>query len=319
MDLSYQNKASRHAYAVLAHDDRQNLLTLLELIDDPRNDIFLLIDKKAPRQLEEDLEVKSSRLTILPSKDRIDVRWGGISMVEAELKLYEYIVETQIPYKYIHLISGKDLPIKNQDEIHDFFNATEDGSNFIEISESEENDRDLRFKTDYFHFFTNSQRSVGNGNSSGAALLLKKTIRRLGILLQKLVGYKRNWHDLKLAKGMQWASISLDFAKYIVARKHFILKKFKGVLIPDEIYKQSMILNSPYNSTVKAFSRGNSGGIRLMDWEKGIGTGSPKTWTIEDWEEINSAYELFARKFSSEKDSKIIEKIRDKVLKPTNG
>ena len=37
---------NRHAYLIMAHNEWELLNTLLSLIDDPRNDIFLHIDKK---------------------------------------------------------------------------------------------------------------------------------------------------------------------------------------------------------------------------------------------------------------------------------
>ncbi len=38
---------SKHAYLVMAHNDWSLLSKLLRCIDDPRNDIFIHIDKKA--------------------------------------------------------------------------------------------------------------------------------------------------------------------------------------------------------------------------------------------------------------------------------
>lgn len=37
---------NKHAYCIIAHNDKFCLETLLNLLDDKRNDIFLLIDKK---------------------------------------------------------------------------------------------------------------------------------------------------------------------------------------------------------------------------------------------------------------------------------
>ena len=43
METSNNNK---HAYCIIAHNEPKILATLVELIDDERNDIFLLVDKK---------------------------------------------------------------------------------------------------------------------------------------------------------------------------------------------------------------------------------------------------------------------------------
>ena len=38
----------KHAYLILAHTHLRQLRTLLSLLDDPRNDIYIHIDRKAP-------------------------------------------------------------------------------------------------------------------------------------------------------------------------------------------------------------------------------------------------------------------------------
>ena len=47
---------------------------LINLLDDDRNDIYLLIDKKVDLSLFSDISVSKSSLVIV---DRVDIRWGG--------------------------------------------------------------------------------------------------------------------------------------------------------------------------------------------------------------------------------------------------
>lgn len=303
----------RHAYCILAHADLYCLETLLQLIDDPRNDVYILFDSKAPADLGKDLKCRYSQLVVIPPESRVDVRWGDISLSRAELTLLEEAVRSGRNYSYIHLLSGADLPLRSQDEIHDFFRRQPQGSNFIEIADGPGNEENLSSKTDYYYLFTRHQRQVRKGLAGKAVLLTAKILRQLFLRAQKLVGYKRDWGELKLARGINWATLSEDFVRYLVDRKEEILKMFKGVNISDEIYKQTMIINSPFNDTVKAFSRGNSDGIRLIDWERGNGKGSPKTWTMADWPELEEAFELFARKFSSAEDREVIDRIKQMV------
>lgn len=300
------NLPPKHAYAVLAHTDKMCLSVLLNLIDDPRNDVYVLLDKKADPELEEGLSCRYSNLHILPKEKRVDVRWGDISFVKAELSLFEHILQSGINYSYIHLLSGQDLPLKSREEIHEFFSRQPLGSNFVEISDSEENSRNLKNKIDYYYLFTKYQRPKDTGVLPNTKLLLAKIARHAWLRCQKLVGYKRKWKYPEMARGSNWVSISPEFAKYLVDRKKEILRDFKGVLIPDEIYKQTLIINSPFNASVKAFSRGNSRGIRLIDWAKGNGKGSPGVWTMKDLHELKDAYEIFARKFSSSIDKEVI-------------
>lgn len=307
-------KTGRHAYCLIVHADRPLLKVLLELIDDSRNDIYLLPDRKTPEGFTDGLLCRHSKITVVPPDERVDVRWGAPSLVEAELKVLEAALMTG-GYDYLHLMSGADLPLRSQDEIHAFFDAAPEGSNFIELSEGEEIEKMIRQRVDYYYLFLEHQRKIGKGLWPAVRLFGAKVARHSWLLLQRLAGYRRKWDGLKFAQGINWASLSEPFSRYLVERRDEILRKFRGVLILDELYKQTMIINSPFDSTVRAYSRGNSGGIRLMDWKRGnLKCGNPYVWTMEDWEEIDKSYEPFARKFSSYVDSEVIEKVKERVL-----
>lgn len=307
----------RHAYAILAHADRKCLEVLLKLLDDSRNDIYLHLDKKSSPAIIEGLACEKSGLFFIPDDKRVDVRWGDLSFVEAELTLFQEILEAKKNYSYIHLLSGQDLPLRTQDEIHAFFNEVEEGANFVDIADGEAAGENLNVKIDYQYVFTRHQRLYGNKLVGIPRLFLIRVIRHLWLNIQKSVGYRRKWGNLKRARGINWVSITEDFARYLVLHKKIILKLFRHTITADEIYKQTMIVNSSFDSTVKCPSRGNCRGIRFIDWKQGNNKGNPKIWLEEDWDELNSAYELFARKFSSQIDYEIIKKIYNK-LTPAN-
>lgn len=57
---------SRHAYCIIAHTDSYCLQTLIDLLDDERNDIILLFDKKAPIDQFTNIRSKKSRIVTPP-------------------------------------------------------------------------------------------------------------------------------------------------------------------------------------------------------------------------------------------------------------
>ena len=67
--------ALRHAYLIAAHEKPAQLKTLLGLLDDENNDIYLHIDRKAKGFVEEELRVAApnSRVFFVPG---LDARWG---------------------------------------------------------------------------------------------------------------------------------------------------------------------------------------------------------------------------------------------------
>ena len=54
------------------------------------------------------------------TQNRISVVWGDFSQIECELTLFTEATQKN-NYDYFHLISGVDVVIKSQNEIHKFF------------------------------------------------------------------------------------------------------------------------------------------------------------------------------------------------------
>ena len=126
----------KHAYLILAHNEPELLSLLIERLDDARNDIYIHFDRKLT--VLPDVKTRHAGLYIL--KDRVDVRWADVSMLEAEYKLFHAVVDSSCQYSHHHLISGVDLPLKNQDYIHSFF-AQHQGKEFIGLHQRPMNSR----------------------------------------------------------------------------------------------------------------------------------------------------------------------------------
>lgn len=73
----------KHAYLIIAHNEFEVLQSLLQAIDDKRNDVYIHFDKKVKKLPA--LSMLYSRLHIL--KRRVDVRWGNISQIKAEFAI----------------------------------------------------------------------------------------------------------------------------------------------------------------------------------------------------------------------------------------
>lgn len=291
----------KHAYCILAHQDEFCLKELINLIDDQRNDIFLHIDKKSAPELRLNLKTIKSKLNIIPEEKSIDVRWGGLSQVKAELILFESVLEKG-QYSYIHLLSGADLPLKSRDYIYNFFNSIPLGSNVVAFSKGKAIEDNVNFKTQYYHPYVEYQKFRKDGNIIHLIQdLSAKIIRKVVVEFQKSLGIKRKWNNTEIKKGSQWISITQDFAKYLVENKNYILNKFKGVLCPDEIFVQTMLYNSPFKNTIWDYND-KIPTIRKIDWTRG----NPYTWKKENFEELINSDALFARKFNSETDKEII-------------
>ena len=253
-------------------------------LDDNRNDIYIHIDKKA------DFDGKGlcahySKLVILA--ERMDVRWGDYSMVEAELLLFE-TAASYANYAYYHLLSGVDLPIKPQNYIHGYCDKHQ-GTEFVGFAQNVTL-QELRWRTQNYFLFSKDFQSKS---------LWKRGLRALFVLLQRMAGCRRIRCEVK--KGAQWCSVTHEFVQYLLSRKEYIRKYFKGTYCPDELVIQTLCWNSSFREKVCNASDEFEGCKRYIKWKDG----ELLPVTASDIDEMLDSDKWFARKFSSENYSVI--------------
>lgn len=289
-----------HAYMIIAHRQFDLLAKLITALDDERNDIFVHIDAKVRDFDFEKFKVlpKRSRIYFTP---RIGVTWGDFSQVKCELILLAEVDKMQKSgraYDYVHLISGADLPIKSNDEIHRFFNENA-GRQFVHftadnVSENSEG----RIK--YYHLFRRRRN------------LFTKILAQIVLRVQMLCGVNRLKNkNIKVQKGCNWFSITGAFAAYIAQASKPLEKIFRFSYCGDEVFVQTALVNSPFADDVYMKNCGNNhlACARLIDWQRG----NPYVFRTEDFEMIKNSPAVFARKFDMDVDSEIIDKVLQSI------
>lgn len=284
-----------HAYCIIAHNEPNILQALISQIDDPRNDIYILIDAKS--NIEDFAEIYTIYSNVKFIEGRLNIFWGDFSQVRAELLILEEAFKQKDCYAYFHLLSGVDLCLKSQDYIHDFFYKNA-GLEFVDICVDETNVRDAEYKFKHYFLFIKQQ--------SSSNWLIKKVSRficRALVFLQKLLRIsKKNYMFVNIAKGSNWASISREFCEYLIANKPLIEKEFKFVFAADEIFLPTMFINSPFAEKRYTPANNISSNLRAIDWNRG----NPYTWRLEDCDSLLNSECLWARKFSTKQDDKAI-------------
>ena len=271
----------RHAYCILAHNEPAVFQRLIQGLDHPGNDIYVHIDKRSNIN---DFQVicQHSHVTFLGN--RIACDWGSLSIVKAELRLFEEAAKNG-PYDYYHLLSGVDLPLKNQRYIHEFLDKNP-GKNFIGFwTLKDENENEC---SKFFHFL--AHRPGGN-----LWMRIGRFIDQWSVNFQRRLGIRVHY-PFSLYKGSQWVSLSQGFLSWLIAREKTILKVFKYTFIPDERFIQSFFMASPFADTLyRPGAEEYEQCMREIDWQRG----SPYTWKEEDYEFLVNSERWFARKFSS--------------------
>lgn len=292
----------RHAYIVLAHNEPDVLRTLLRLIDDRRNEIFLHIDSKADWTAFGRLETSYARLHFLP---RESIMWGGDSMMRVELSAFAAARKSGDFSRY-HLLSGVDLPLRNQDEIHRFFDEEHPKAEFVGFSSADMNRPEWRAQWEYPFFFPDRVRD--------SVLLRRKLfslLRRLFQVICRLTG-RRQFFDGELKKGSQWVSVTQEFVDWMLARRTSIERQFRRVFCSDEKFLQTALWNSPFRPVVFDPDDEMRSSMRAIDWRRG----TPYVWRSSDFDELTASGRLFARKFSSKVDASVVAAIENYVLQP---
>lgn len=222
---------------------------------------------------------------------------GGESQIRLELNLLR-AAHLHEHYDYYHLLSGVDLPLKSQDEIHTFFEENA-GKEFIGIARSPSDFFDIEQKTRYYYCFV---RFIRNEN------LLKK-LPSLFLKVQHFLSIRRQY-DVPLAKGSNWFSITNVLCEHLLERRNVILKRFKYTLCADEIFLQTEVINSHFKDSLYDYEDQFKACMREIDWMRG----RPYIWKNDDIEELLHSDRLFARKFSA-KYMEVIRSIKRQVNK----
>lgn len=284
----------RHAYLIMAHTNWKLLSQLLYVLDDPDTDFYLLIDKKVQEPLQTLLNrfPEKSKLIELP---RIEINWGGYSMIQAILNLLKKAIEGH--YEYYHLLQGSDFPIKNKKEINTFFEKNS-GKEFIEFSPG--NYEFAKWKCDYRHFFVDNRFYRKNW--------LLKFISHGIVEFQKIIGKTAENLHQKLYHGSSLFSITHECAVYLMEKEVEINKAYKWSIAADEVFLQTLVIHSSFKNQLYHFEK-RDGNARYIDWEHREGN-SPKTFTDNDAELLLSLPEqyCFARKFS-DANMELVERI----------
>ena len=278
----------------MAHKQPELLKILLRMLDDECNDIYLHIDKKSEHFPIEEMkaEVCRSRLVLT---ERTDVKWGTYSQINCELVLLKEAVKTE--HLYYHLLSGMDLPLKPQSEIHAFFEKY-DGLEFVgedapEISE------DALARVKYHYYFYGKAGRIGN------------LLGALEMKAQKLIGTDRTkkCSDIIFQKGRNWFSITHGLAQFVVQKEAWIAETFKDSLCGDELFLQTIAENSEFAGNIcNTVTMPYIPDTRLIDWVGG-GNAHPYIFREDDFAQMMASDALFARKFDWNIDKRIVEKL----------
>ncbi|HFU4011461.1 core-2/I-branching enzyme [Streptococcus suis] len=296
---------TKHAYLILAHSNFKQLGFLIQLLDHERNDIFIHIDQKTVFDSKDEEQLrKYVRLSSIYFVPRVGVYWGGVSQIIAEMNLFKIAAQTD-HYAFYHLLSGVDLPLSSQEDIHLFFDQHAD-KNFLTIMAHDRTPEDVN-RIKYYHFFESFTPRTIPG-LVGKALF--RIYRALEVWIQKLLRVDRiNKFNLTLVKASQWVSLPSQTVSVILQEEDWLKRVFKHSFLCDELFipmvlEKNGLLDQIYFAEVNNDQKDEfQGSLHFNNWWDG----KPYTWQSNqtDFAQLQAAKSagyLFARKFAIEND-----------------
>lgn len=274
----------RIAHLIITYTNPAQTKRLIQRMQHPDFDFYIHVDAKFPIESHAEL---ANIPNVYLIKNRIDVQWAAFSTIQAEFNGLQEILDSARTYDYISLMSGQDYPIKTAQQMQQFFNERkgklmlkyrafsgewEEGMNRV----NKYHLTDFRFKGQF---------------------LLERVINKIFKRKNQPVGMKF------YGSSMFWA-ISPEAAEYVLATVDRVPKMkrfFKFSWAPDEFLFQTILLNSPFANLVI--------NENCHYYKHPPRTPSPKTFLMEDAEDILESDRLYARKFDMNKEPLLLDQI----------
>jgi len=276
------------AILILAHS---NIEQLRSLVDSLKNDfrVYIHIDAKSDIPMQ---TFDNETNVVAIKKHRI--YWGSPDIVYATLDLLKLAYNDGC--EYFMLISGQDLPVCSCKKIIQEIENKPD-INYVDYATMPRPDWQFNGGCDRLHLYWATNKDKG-----------KQTVRSILFFIirkiQKLFGLRRKLFPITYYGGSEWFNISREVAGFILNftdENPAYLAQFNNTMIADEIYFQTLIMNSPFADKVVNDDK------RYIDWASG--PEFPRTLRIEDFDKIKASGDFFARKFDWKTDKEVIEKI----------
>ncbi|MBA2475602.1 MAG: hypothetical protein H0V40_06580, partial [Actinobacteria bacterium] len=284
------------AYIVLAHKNPRQVARLVHALADEDAAFYLHVDSKTPPTEYRELVAGVEDIGDLHHLPRVRTHWGGFGLVEATLAGIERIAARRPVPSYTVLLTGQDYPIKSRRFIREFFEA-HDGSSFVHYAPLpwQAWGPDGGFsRIESWHW---PQRFLGRHLSFPNKHVRVPLRRRFPRGLHPFGGYQH------------WclARRSVEYLAAAVEERPDVVSFFRHVYIPDETLIPTLLLNSPLRDTITRDD------LKLVRWGEDRRIPHPRVLTAEDFDDIASAPDLYARKFDTALDARILDLIDERL------
>ncbi|MDB5010550.1 MAG: putative glycosyl transferase [Mucilaginibacter sp.] len=296
LSLNYVKKA----FIILAHKNEDQLVRLIDRLNDVYSYFFIHIDRNSTLQQSKELFKNKENIQLLSG---INTQWGCFGLVEATLTAMAAIKETENYYDRIILLSGQDYPIKNNEYLNNFLQSSQH-SIFMEYF----------LLPNYKRWSSDGGMYRTNKYFFGFGIFNRYAAKAINFLASYITFFQRSFKNtMKHFHGSQWWIIDMHSLYYILdyVKNNPQYSSFhKYTFAPDELFFQTILLNSGNDNLIRGIFNDHKRFMRWIDES----SAHPEIIKTEDFDAICNSSALFARKFDTQIDSKILDMIDEKCL-----
>lgn len=287
------------AYIISAYQYPEQLIRLVRRLNADSASFFIHVDKKTPDGVYRTMAAGLSLFRNVHFVKRHKCDWGGFGHVAASLEAIAEIFRTRTPFDYAILLTGQDYPIKTKRYIADFLERHK-GKVFLE----------------WFPLPNDVWRNEGTigGMDRFEAWHVRIRKRHFRFPPSHHWPIKRKFpRGFRPFGGSSYWCLSRECIEYIHeltrANRAFV-RFFKHVDVPDEIFFQTIVMNSPYRQLAI------NDNLHHIEWAD-PDDGRPAVLSRKDFEKLAASPKLFARKFDVGVDGEVLDLIDERLLNHT--
>ncbi len=294
------------AYIISAYKLPEQLIRLVHRLQGDGASFFIHVDKKTPDELYRPAYRELSRFDNVFFLRSHVCHWGDFGHVEATLKGIDRLFATHRLFDYVILLTGQDYPIKSNDDIARYLSDHNEAifMGYFALPYSGWPNGGLdRLQRRHFHIAGKTialpiKRQFANGPI------------RMGVKCLNAVLPERSIPGgLKPFCGLSYWMLPRSCIVYVrdfIKRNPGYVRFFRRVLIPDELFFHTIVLNSEFKHQVTGES------MRLTEWAS-PDAGGPRVLRKHDYDMLRRSPCLFARKFDPTIDPDILDMLDQEI------
>jgi hypothetical protein len=291
------------AYFLIVHKLPEQVVRLVRRLDAPGVTFYVHVDATSPEGVFEAIRLGVASMPNVRFVRRHSCYWAGLGSVLGTLDCMRAALAEVPQVDYAFLLSGQDYPLRRHADVVSAIETAGGRTHmaWMQLPTSSWSGGGLyRYQVWHVRIGDRTIRLPRNPHA------LTRTGRGWSRLLHRLGVLRRFPRGMAPFGGSAFWGMSRDSMAYVTgfsdANPSFT-EYFRHVFCPDEMFFQTILMNSPLRSSVV----GND--LRYIRWDPATSYAHPVTLTTADLPDMMASGALFARKFDPAVDSELLDLI----------